>query len=66
MAFNDSSPETPVLILQPGQNPLPALEKLAKAKKKSDFRVVSLGAGQAQKAENLIKKCKKKGNWILL
>lgn len=54
------------MIVQPGYNPLPALEKLAKNKKKADFKVVSLGAGQDQRAEILIFKARNQGKWILL
>jgi dynein heavy chain len=61
-----SDEKTPIIfILSTGADPTASLLKFAQDKGKV-LSVISLGQGQGKKAEHLINRSKKEGNWVLL
>lgn len=64
-AYADSTNKTPIIfILSPGVDPHVQLENFAKGK--AEFIPVSLGQGQAKKAEGKIAEGAKNGTWLYL
>lgn len=66
--YEDMDKETPlVFILSTGADPTLALDKFADDMGKKDtMKVISLGQGQGDKAENFMKLCQQEGSWVLL
>lgn len=68
-SYEDSSCNTPIIfVLSPGADPMANLQAFAKEKEMDGarFRVLSLGQGQGQKAEEMIKMGRINGDWICL
>ena len=67
-SFLDSSPQTPlILVLSPGSDPLKDIKKLAKDMAKGIVvKILSLGQGQENNANNFIKYAMEKGEWVVL
>ena len=66
--YNDSSNVTPLIfVLSPGSDPIVDFRKFAEeSDMTSKIDLVSLGQGQAPKAEKAIEKAKNTGGWCLL
>jgi dynein heavy chain len=66
--YNDSDNKTPVIfVLSQGADPTNQLIKFAEVKEnKENFKYISLGQGQENKASTMIKEGKEKGHWVLL
>ena len=66
--WNDSDSRTPIIfVLSPGADPTASLLKLSEsADIQTQLNIISLGQGQGKPAQNLIKKAKAKGTWVLL
>lgn len=64
--IEESSPKTPlIIVLSPGVDPTEQLKKLAEEKNVT-FEAISMGKGQAQKAEKALAEGAEAGNWIFL
>lgn len=68
MMYDDMDPLTPLIfILQVGADPTDALYKFAESQNyKEKLNNISLGQGQTEKANNLIRDSCVNGNWVLL
>ncbi|GIQ83153.1 dynein heavy chain, partial [Kipferlia bialata] len=67
-AFQDTTTTTPIIfILSPGADPLTYLFALAKERGFTDkLRTVSLGQGQGEVAERMLKRAWAQGEWVCL
>lgn len=67
-AFLDSSPRTPlILILSPGSDPLRDIKRLARDLGKGiGVKILSLGQGQEENANNFVRYALEKGEWVVL
>jgi dynein heavy chain, axonemal len=66
--WKDSDSKTPIIfVLSPGADPTSGLLKFAESSEiQTVIQIISLGQGQGGPAENLIKKAKINGKWVLL
>lgn len=67
-AIIDAGTDKPIIfILSPGADPLSSMLTLAQEKKmENKFKIASLGQGQGDKANELIKTSRLNGEWVLL
>jgi dynein heavy chain len=68
-SYDDSDPKTPIIfILSSGADPMSNLLVFAKSKEMDGprFKILSLGQGQGEKAEELIKTARLNGDWVCL
>lgn len=67
-SFRDSSNDTPLIfILSPGADPLEELQKFAEEMRFSKkLESISLGQGQGQRAEKMVRDAMERGTWVLL
>ena len=66
-SFLDAGPNTPLIFILPGSDPLQQLHSFAIHRKKYEsMSSISLGQNQGDKAEKAIQKARKDGSWVLL
>eukprot|EP01017_Pseudomicrothorax_dubius_P045834 TRINITY_DN7991_c0_g2_i3.p1 TRINITY_DN7991_c0_g2~~TRINITY_DN7991_c0_g2_i3.p1 ORF type:complete len:773 (+),score=234.51 TRINITY_DN7991_c0_g2_i3:90-2321(+) len=68
-AYGDSAATTPIIfVLSPGADPIPYLYNLAKEKGMDGprLKMLSLGQGQGEKAEEAIRTGRRNGDWVCL
>jgi dynein heavy chain len=64
--IDDSNPKSPIIIvLSPGVDPTDQLKRLAE-EKGIPFESISMGRGQASRAEKILAEGAELGNWIFL
>lgn len=66
-ALKESKCHTPMLlILTPGNDPMDQIKKLAQQNSSTNYKLVSLGKGQGEKAKQMIIEAKHKAMWVVL